>query len=49
MNGTFLFPAANHLLIADPSGNPTGYAALPSKLVRAEVLGAIADWLSKHF
>jgi hypothetical protein len=44
-----VFPETNHLFVADPSGNPTGYAALPSKQVRSEVLGAIADWLTAHF
>ncbi len=40
------FPATDHLFLADPSGESTGYAALPSKSVRPEVLGAIADWVS---
>jgi dipeptidyl aminopeptidase/acylaminoacyl peptidase len=44
-----VFPETNHLFVADPSGNPTGYGALPSKLIRPEVLGAIADWLTAHF
>jgi hypothetical protein len=41
-----VFPETNHLFLADPSGDPTGYAALPSKRVRPEVLGALADWLA---
>lgn len=41
-----VFPSTNHLFLADPFGNPSGYAALPSKNVRADVLGAIADWLA---
>lgn len=42
-----LFPGLNHLFIPDPVGtaDPASYAALPSKVVPAEVLGALADWL----
>ena len=42
-----VFPQTNHLFLADPDGNPSRYASLPSKSVRADVLGAIADWLSE--
>lgn len=41
-----VFPDTDHLFLADPSGNSSGYATLPSKRVRPEVLGAIADWLT---
>ena len=41
-----VFPSTNHLFLADPSGNPAGYARLPVKTVRPEVLGAVADWLA---
>ena len=41
-----VFPATDHLFLADPSGAPAGYAALPSKAVRPEVLGAVAGWLA---
>lgn len=40
-----LFPETDHLFLADLIGNPSGYAKLPSKSVRTEVLGTIADWL----
>ncbi|HEX5435898.1 MAG TPA: alpha/beta fold hydrolase [Gemmatimonadaceae bacterium] len=43
-----IFPNTDHLFLADSSGNPARYAALPSKRVRPEVLGAIADWLVAH-
>lgn len=45
-----LFPGLNHLFLADPAGtaDPAHYAALPSKQVPAEVLGALADWLSER-
>lgn len=48
-----MFPATNHLFLADSSGafadaNGLRYGKLPSLHVRPEVLGAIADWLSKH-
>ena len=41
-----VFPATNHLFLADVSGAPAGYAALPSRAVRPEVLGVVADWLA---
>lgn len=40
-----IFPSTDHLFLPDPVGNPSGYAKLPSKHVRPEVLGTIADWL----
>ncbi|HEX6368207.1 MAG TPA: DUF4019 domain-containing protein [Longimicrobium sp.] len=42
-----VFPGMNHLFVPDPVGtaDPASYAALPSKEVPAEVLGALADWL----
>ena len=40
-----LFPATNHLFVADSTGDITKYDKLPSNKIRAEVLGAIADWL----
>ncbi len=43
---TRVFADTDHLFLADPSGAPSRYAALPSKSVRPEVLGAVADWLS---
>jgi len=42
------FASTDHLFLADPVGNPSGYAGLPSKNVRVEVLGTIADWLATH-
>jgi dipeptidyl aminopeptidase/acylaminoacyl peptidase len=41
------FPATNHLLLADPVGAPAGYAALPDTKVRRELLGTLADWLTR--
>jgi dipeptidyl aminopeptidase/acylaminoacyl peptidase len=43
-----LFPATNHLFVADPSGG-FDYSKLPSLHVRPAVLGAIADWLTTLF
>jgi len=40
-----IFPSTDHLFLADVAGNPSGYASLPSKNLRPDVLGAIADWL----
>ena len=42
------YPDTDHLFLADSSGIPSGYAALPSHAVRPEVLGTIADWLAEH-
>jgi fermentation-respiration switch protein FrsA (DUF1100 family) len=42
------FRHTDHLFVADSSGDPARYAALPSHAVRPEVLGAIADWLASH-
>ena len=39
------FPSTDHLFLADPVGNPSGYGRLPSKHVRADVLGTLTDWL----
>ncbi|HEV2735617.1 MAG TPA: alpha/beta hydrolase [Longimicrobiaceae bacterium] len=41
-----VLPGVNHLLVRDPNGDVRGYAALPSKQVAPEVLGALADWLA---
>lgn len=43
-----VFPATDHLFLADTSGDPAGYATLPSKSIRPEILGTIADWVSAH-
>jgi dienelactone hydrolase len=40
-----LYPGLNHLFIADPSGEPAGYASLKNGRVDPQVLGALADWL----
>ena len=40
-----IFPRMNHLMLDDPSGDPRGYATLPTKSVRRDLLGALADWL----
>jgi uncharacterized protein len=42
------FPDTDHLFLADPDGFPAGYPALPSRDVRPEVLGTLADWLVAH-
>ena len=40
------FPRMNHLMLDDPSGDPSGYGRLPSYHVRRDFLGALADWLA---
>jgi dipeptidyl aminopeptidase/acylaminoacyl peptidase len=42
-----IFPRMNHLMLDDPSGDPRGYATLPTKTVRRDMLGALADWLTQ--
>ncbi|MGH7625446.1 MAG: alpha/beta hydrolase family protein [Gemmatimonadaceae bacterium] len=39
------FPATDHLFLADSTGNPARYSLLRTRVVRPEVLGAMADWL----
>jgi dipeptidyl aminopeptidase/acylaminoacyl peptidase len=41
------FPSTNHLLLADESGDPRGYAQLASRAVRRDVLHAIGEWTSR--
>lgn len=40
-----VFPATNHLFMADPDGNPARYASLGTRSVRPQVMTMIADWL----
>ena len=40
-----VFRATNHLFIEDPSGDFNAYDRLRTNQVRADVLGALADWL----
>ncbi|HET9984704.1 MAG TPA: alpha/beta fold hydrolase [Longimicrobiales bacterium] len=41
-----VFPGHNHLFLADPSGDPRGYAGLPSHRIDPGVLGTVANWLA---
>jgi len=43
-----VFPGLDHLFLVDPTGDPSSYAALPSKMIGPDVLGAIADWIVEH-
>ena len=40
-----LFPATNHLFVADPSGDFQSYDSLKSNAINPAVLGTLADWL----
>jgi hypothetical protein len=42
-----VFPNLNHLFIYDPSGFPLGYTKLQNPRVAPEVVGAVADWLTR--
>ncbi len=41
-------PLANHLMLTDPDGDPRGYARLSERHLRADVLQAIAAWMSRR-
>ena len=43
-----MYPATNHLFLADSDGNPAAYPALHTTTMRPEVLLDIADWLVKR-
>jgi len=43
-----IFAEANHLLVQDPVGAAGGYAALPSKAVRPDILGAVLRWVQER-
>ena len=40
-----VFTNTNHLFLEDPVGVYNGYATLPSKVVKPQVLGTLADWV----
>jgi hypothetical protein len=40
-----VFSKTNHLFLEDASGVYSGYATLPSKAVKPEVLEVLADWV----
>ena len=40
-----VFPNTNHLFLEDPRGVYSGYATLPSRTIKPEILGVLADWL----
>lgn len=40
---------ANHLLVQDPDGRPSGYSALPTRAVRPDILGVILHWVRERF
>ncbi len=41
-----IFPATDHLFVADSSGDSAKYNELKSNKIRPEVLGTVADWLA---
>lgn len=41
------FPRMNHLMLDDASGDPRGYERLASHAVRRDLLGVLADWLTR--
>jgi len=43
-----LLPATNHLFLPDTTGDPAGYAQLPSGEIPRATLGTIADWLASR-
>lgn len=43
-----VFPGLNHLFLADPDGDPAGYARLTGEGFAPEVVAALADWLAEQ-
>lgn len=43
-----VFPATNHLFLADPDGNPADYSRLTVVRMRPEVVRSLVDWLVKR-
>lgn len=41
-----IFPATNHLFLADPDGHAEGYSRLPDARMRPEVVETIVAWLT---
>lgn len=40
-----VFPEINHLFLRDPSGDPSGYGALPTGELDREVIRTLTEWL----
>ncbi len=45
---TQVFPATNHLFLADPEGNPAGYSALTPTTLQPEVMRILVEWLRRR-
>lgn len=45
---TRIYPATNHLFLADSTGDPAGYASLTTTTIRPRVLADLVDWLVRH-
>lgn len=43
-----VFKDLNHLFVLDPVGFPGDYTKLKNPMVASEVVGAVAEWLTKH-
>lgn len=43
-----VLPGVNHLFLEDPIGDPAGYARLPERQIRREILDLVSDWLAKR-
>ncbi len=41
-----LYPATNHLFLADSSGNPATYTRLTTTTIRPQVLADLVEWLA---
>lgn len=42
-----LLPGLDHLLLADPDGDPAGYPLLPSRALPSVVTGEVIDWVRR--
>lgn len=43
-----VYPATNHLFLADPDGNPAGYSSLKHTTLGPEVLRTVVDWVVRR-
>jgi uncharacterized protein len=44
-----VFPGVNHLMLADPDGNPARYSGLSDGSVAPELIGELVDWVVDRF
>ena len=43
-----VYPATNHLFVADPDGNPSGYPGLKNVTLNPEMVRTLVEWVVKR-